>query len=272
MKIALTNLCKLEDFAKHKTYQDAMSFLHEENIEYLDFCSGDSDFDNLVSRFNESLDSEADIIWVVCGGWSCIKTLDKIDWEKVVASNKKFYGLSDFTHFSSKAVSLGVNCYYGQGLAHIKQFFPTKDSRKFIVNFLKTGNPNSNLAKSLSVNTEDLDINRVKVVGGHMLIFAFMQSQLNIHLKERYVFLEYHHDANGIELKELEYYLDQVLYTIKNNLPKGFILGRCLLKDFEGTEMKVEEINNFLVSKLLRYKLPIYYIDHFNNIISFCKR
>ncbi|QQR93203.1 LD-carboxypeptidase [bacterium] len=270
MKIALTNLCKLEDFAKHKTYQDAIGFLHEENIEYLDFCSGESDLDNLVAKFNKSLDSEADIIWIVCGGWSCIKTLEKIDWGKVVASNKKFYGLSDFTHFSSKAVSLGITCYYGQGLVYIKQFFPTNNSREFIVNFLKTGDAGSSMAKSLSSNTEDLDINKVKITGGHMLIFAFMQNQININLQERYLFLEYHHGANGIELKELEYYLDQVLYVIKNNLPKGFILGRSLLKNFDGTEIKIEEINEFLVSKLEKLNLPIYYVDHFNNIITFC--
>ncbi len=270
MKIALTNLCKTEDFAKHVSYQEALNFLDEEGVEYLDFCSGDSDLDNLVSRFNESLSSEVDIIWVVCGGWSCLKALDKIDWKKVVESNKKFYGLSDFTHFSSKAVSLGVKCYYGQGLTYIKQFFPTTDSRKFIVNFLKTGFPSANLAKSLLVNSKELDVNREKIVGGHMLIFAFMQNQININLKERYIFLEYHHGANGVELKELEYYLNQVLYTINNNFPKGFILGRSLLKNLDGTELRIEEINDFLVSKLLRYRLPIYYIDHFNNIVTFC--
>lgn len=269
MKIALTNLCKPEDFAKHKNYQDAINFLHEENIDYLDFCSGESDLDNLIRKFNESLDSEADIIWVVSGGWSCIKTLDKIDWEKVLTSNKKFYGLSDFTHFSSKAVSLGITCYYGQGLTHIKQYWPTVDSRKFIVNFLETGSPNSNSAKALFGDTEDLDINKIKIVGGHMLIFAFMQSQLNINLKERYVFLEYHNGANGIELNELEYYLDQVLYVTKDNLPKGFILGRSSLKNFDSTEINLEEINNFLVSKLSKLKLPVYYINHFDNIITF---
>ncbi len=269
MKIALTNLCKSEDFAKHKSYQDAVDFLNEENIDYLDFCSSISDINVLTEKFNESLESNADLIWVVGGGWACIKTLDKINWDKVASTNKVFYGLSDFTHLSSKAVSLGAKCYYGQGLAYIKQFFPTKDSRKFIVDFLKTGNPNSNLAKPLSVSTEELDINKEKVVGGHLLIFSFMQSQLKIDLKERYLFLEYHHSANGTELEELEYYLNQLLYVIKDNLPKGFILGRHLLKDFGGKEIEVGEINDFLTSKLLKYNLPVYYIDHFNNVVTF---
>ncbi len=267
MKIALVNLCKEEDFSKHKTYQDCISFLEEEGIDYLDFCSGHDDLDILVKKFNDSLSSEADIVWFVCGGWTCLKVLDKIDWDKVVASKKKFYGLSDFTHFSSKATSLGLNCYYGQGLAHIKQFFPTTESRQFIVDFLKTGVPNYSLAEPLSPNTKALDISKVKIVGGHMLIFTFMQNQLSVNLKDKYLFLEYHHSANGLSLQEIEYYLNQVLFTIKDNLPQGFILGRHMLKDFEGEEIKVEEINNFLTSKLLKYNLPVYYMNHFHNIV-----
>jgi muramoyltetrapeptide carboxypeptidase LdcA involved in peptidoglycan recycling len=165
MKIALTNLCDTEDFAKHKNYQDSIDFLEEENIEYLDFCTGEGTIEGMVTKFHQSLDSDADLIWVIRGGLSCIKALDKIDWKKVVLSKKKFYGLSDFTHFSAKAVSLGLTCYYGQGLAKIKQYFPTIDNRKFIVNFLKTGNPNSNKAKSLSSTIEDLDIDKTKIVG-----------------------------------------------------------------------------------------------------------
>ncbi|MCX6823095.1 MAG: LD-carboxypeptidase [candidate division SR1 bacterium] len=270
MKIAITNLCSIGDFAKHRNYQDSMNFLKEENIEYIDFCSGEATIEGMVKKFNQSLDSDADLIWVISGGLSCIKTLDKIDREKVVSSNKKFYGLSDFTHFSTRAVSLGLTCYYGQGLAKIKQYFPTIDDRKFIVNFLKTGNPNSSKAKSFSTSIEDLNIDKTRIVGGHMLLFTFIQSQVNIDLKDRHLFLEYHSSAIGEDLEELEYYLDQVLYIIKNNLPKGFILGRSELKNLDETEINIDEINNFLVSKLSTYNLPIYYIDHFNNVITFC--
>lgn len=270
MKIALTNLCNPEDFAKHKNYQDSIDFLHEENIDYLDFCSGEDEINGMVEKFNKALDSDADLIWVVRGGLSCIQTLDKIDWKKVASNNKKFYGLSDFTHFSTKAVSLGLKCYYGQGLTKIKQYFPTKENRKFISDFLKTGNPNSIKATSLFSSVEDLDINNIKVVGGHMLLFGFMQNQLNINLEDRYLFLEYHHSAIGEGLNELEYYLNQVLYVIKNNLPKGFILGRSELRNFDCSEINIKEINDFLVSKLTSYNLPIYYVDHYNNVITFC--
>jgi hypothetical protein len=66
-----------------------------------------------------------------------------------------------------------------------------------------------------------------------MFLFAFMQGQLNIDLKDRYLFLEYHHSSIGEGLNELEYYLDQMLYITKNNLPRGFILGRSELRNID---------------------------------------
>jgi hypothetical protein len=109
----------------------------ENKIEYLDFASGVEKIDGMVEKFNQSIISDAEIVWIIRGGNKCIQTLDKLDWDNIVKSNKPFYGLSDFTHFSTMAVSKGITCFYGQGLTRIKQYFPTENDRKFIADFLK---------------------------------------------------------------------------------------------------------------------------------------
>lgn len=269
MKIALTNLCETEDFAKHKTYVDSISFLNENNIEYINFASGADTINSMVEKFSQALDSDAKLIWVVCGGNKCIQTLDKLDWDKIVASGKKFYGLSDFTHFSTMAVSEGVKCYYGQGLTNIKEYFPLAPERQFIVDLLKTGVPTSKNAQPLAHSISDLNVSKEKIVGGHLLIFALMQGQLKIDLKNRYVFMEYHTEALGESLDDLGYYIDQLLYVLKGNMPKGFILGRTEMKNIDGSQMAIEDINGYCVEKLSEYNLPVFYLDHFKNTVTF---
>ncbi len=269
MKIALTNLCKTEDFAKLSSVDESISFLNENKIEYLDLASGVEKIDDMVEKFNQSINSDADLVWIIRGGNKCIQTLDKLDWDNIVKSDKKFYGLSDFTHFSTIAVSKGITCFYGQGLTRIKQFFPSENERKFIADFLKTGIPFSENAKALAFANNDLDVSNEKIVGGHLLIFTLMQSLLKIDLRNRYLFIEYHTGAIGEDLDDLGYYLDQLLYVVKDNLPKGFILGRTEMKNFDNSKISIEEINKYSVDKLLKYNLPIYYLDHFKNTITF---
>lgn len=269
MKLALTNLCDPEDFTKHEYYQDSIGFLREAGLDYLDFFSERNNVSSMVEGFNQALYSDAELIWVIRGGLSCLLTLDEIDRTQVVSSKKKFYGLSDFTHYSTKAASLWVTCYYWPVLAKIKQYFSTVESRQFIVDFLKTGTPNPCDAMPLHKDARKLDLSSVKIVWGHMLIFAFMQNKLDLDLTDRYLFLEYHHSDAGKRRSDLEFYVNQILYVIKNNLPRGFILGKSKIKNIDGSEMSVAEVNNFFVSKLSSCDLPIYYIDHYNNIITF---
>lgn len=269
MKIALVNLCKTEDFAKHERYEESLNYLKEENIDYLDFASGADTIEKMVESFNKALDSDADLLWVIRGGLECIQTLDKINWEKIKNSNKTFWGLSDFTHFSTMAVSKGAKCFYGQGFPKIKLYFPKKEEREFILQFLKTGNPVSEDANALYLAENDLDISKEKLIGGHLTLFTFMQSQLNIDLKNRFLYLEYHHSAIGEDLDDLNYYIDQLLYIIKDNMPKGFILGNTDLRNIDGKKFGIEEINKSLIEKLKKYNLPIYYLDHFINTITF---
>ena len=269
MKIALVNLCKTEDFTKFKYYQESIDFLNEENIDYLDFVSGADTIDLMVKKFNDALTSKADLLWFVCGGLTCIQTLDKIDWVKVVSSKKKFYGLSDFTHFSTMAIAKGLTCYYGQGLSRIKQYFPDKKDREFIVKLLRIGVPVLEKAKSLFLSSSDLDVSKEQIVGGHLTIFTFMQNQLKINLADRYLFIEYHNSAIGEGLNEIGYFMDQMLYILKNNFPKGFILGRTELKNIDNSIINIGEINKYLVEKLSRYNLPVFYLDHYKNTVTF---
>lgn len=269
MKIALTNICETEDFAKHKTYADAISFLNENSIDYVDFSSGAETIGSLIEKFNQALDSDAELVWVVRGGNKCIQTLDKLNWSKVVASGKSFYGLSDFTHFSTMAVSKGVKCYYGQGLTHIKEYFPDAPDRQFIVNLLKAGVPTAKNAQPLAHSISDLDISKEKIIGGHLLVFTLMQGQLKIDLKNRFAFIEYHTEALGESLDDLGYYIDQLLYILKGNMPKGFVLGRTEMKNADGSQIAIEDINKYYVEKLSEFNLPIFYLDHFKNTVTF---
>lgn len=269
MKIALVNLCKTENFINHKSYQDSISFLIENKIEFLDFASNAETICEMIESFHNALDSDADLIWVIRGGNKCIQTLDKIDWGKVVGSKKVFYGLSDFTHFSTVAVSYGVTCYYGQGLVNIKTYFPDPSERRFIVDFLRSGTPAPENAIALANSITDLNLLNEKIVGGHIVIFTLMQSQLEIRLKDRFVFIEYHTGAVGEVLDDLGYYIDQLLYVLKDNLPNGFILGRTEMHNFDGSQIAIKEINKFSAEKLAATGLPVYYLDHFKNTVTF---
>lgn len=269
MKIALTNLCKTEDFAKHKTYENSISFLRENGIEFFDFASGAEKIDDMVKGFNDSLESDADLVWVIRGGNKCIQTLDKLDWNKAVNSGKKFYGLSDFTHFSTMAVAKGLTCYYGQGLTNIKEYFPDPSERKFIADFLISGMPQCGNAQPLVNADRELQMENLRVVGGHLLIFSLMQSQLQIDLNDRFVFFEYHTGALGENLDDLGYYVDQLLFVLKNNMPKGFILGRTEIRNSDESQIKIEAINEYCINKLSNFGIPVYYIDHFKNTITF---
>lgn len=269
MRIALVNLCKTEDFKDHKSYQDSIDFLHENNIDFIDFASGIRSVDEMIESFHKALDSDASLVWVIRGGNKCIQTINKINWNKVVESKKLFYGLSDFTHFSTKAVSKGAICYYGQGLTNIKSYFPNSSERQFIADFLVSGTPVSENPTALANSKSDLSISDEKIIGGHLQIFTLMQSQLKVDLKDRFVFIEYHTGAVGEDLEDLGYYIDQLLYVLKDNMPKGFILGRTEMRNFDNSQISIDEINEYSSLKIAKTGLPVYYLDHFKNTITF---
>lgn len=267
MRIALVDLCRADDFAKHPSYVDSISFLREEGIDFLDFATGTDSLDAKVQRFHEALKSDADLVWVIRGGLTCITVLDKIDWDLVTRSGKSFYGLSDFTHFSAMAALRGVTCYYGQGLKDIMKYLPKASDRAFVASFLKTGEHVCAVPQPL-LGAEPIDLRKAHVVGGHILLFNFMQRGLNLVLKDRYVFIEYHSAARGEGLDDLGYYLDQLLYACNENKPKGFILGHIELEKADHEQIETAAINDYCARKLSSHG-PVHYVDHFTNTIKF---
>jgi len=259
MKIALVNLTKLKDYATRGSYVDDMQFLKDSTIDYVDYCSGRENFDDLLAGFHEAVaNPEIDLVWFVSGGTTLIKYLDRINWELVSTTKKKYLGISDFTHFSYKATLLGCECYYGAGLADIMFYFPKEEQRKHIVNFLKEGT-----FKELANNLNDEHI-----VGGHTIITTFMLTQEPINLSDKVLFLEYH-NIPGEGFIEMEYYFDQLFYSIKNNVPKAFILGHSLMTDENGELIDYKKINEFLKPLFTRFGKEVYEVDHFQQLIKF---
>ena len=107
MKIALVNLCRIQDFSKTKYYESSLEFLKENDIEFVDYFSGRETPSDLLKGFHEALkNKDIELVWFIQGGSDLIKFLDKIDWDLVKQSNKEYLGLSDFTHFAFKAVAV----------------------------------------------------------------------------------------------------------------------------------------------------------------------
>jgi muramoyltetrapeptide carboxypeptidase LdcA involved in peptidoglycan recycling len=267
MKIALVNFARYEKFNSTASFKKDLEFLKENNIDYIDYCFNSNKREDLLTGFSKALaNPEIDLIWFVCGGNKTIKFLDDIDWETVNKANKIYAGASDFTHFSFKAVKNGQTCYYGTSLQEIKKYHPSAKSRKYLVDFLRTGKIEKYDHINLYKNIKDL--NEEKIIGGHSFLTTFMLNQTKIDLKNRFLFIE-HHYIPGEDLEDLEYFIDQLKIVIKGNLPKGFILGHSMLFTKNKKFVNINIINKKLVECLKEYSLPIAYIDHFKQIVKF---
>jgi muramoyltetrapeptide carboxypeptidase LdcA involved in peptidoglycan recycling len=267
MKIGLVNLAKFKKYKNTPNYKDDISFLKENSLDFVDYCSSyDKEKDLLQGFYSALKNPEIGIVWFVCGGEKLIKFLDKIDWKLVKKSNKAFIGTSDFTHFAFKVAEINQPAYYGNGLKNIKLYHSTKKSRQYMVDFLRTGKVNKYKYRNLFKKVDNL--NNEKIVGGHLLISTFMLGELKINLSNRYLFIE-HHYIPGEKLIDLEFFFDQLKMRIKHNKPKGFILGHTILYDKNGKRMNIGIINKKIVGWLKEYNKPIAYLDHFNQVIKF---
>ena len=70
-------------------------------------------------------------------------------------------------------------------------------------------------------------------------------------------------------MEDLGYLLDQLFYVINNNAPKAIILGHIELSKLDGGTISSDEINSYCKNKIHALNIPVYYIDHFKNIIRF---
>jgi len=265
MKVALVNLCKIEDISLLSSFSSDISFLNENQIEYVDYASGKNTREDLLKGFHDALkDKTVGLVWFVQGGNSLISFIENIDWDLVVSSEKKFLGISDFTHFSMTAVSKGVKCYYGLALKKIKKYY-SEDNLARISNFLKLIS-GQNIIPDENENYYSLD--NIKITGGHLTSLIFMIEHYRINLKNTVLFIE-HHYIPGENFDDLAYYIDQLLITIKENKPESIILGHTILFDENNNEINFNEINDFFSKRLVGTGIPVSSVDHFIKPILF---
>lgn len=167
------------------------------------------------------------------------------------------------------AIKLGQICYYGTNLRRISEHFYsnkfTSRDRKKLVSFLKNGleveYKYKNLFKKVT-NFKD-----EKVIGGHLIIDTFMIQQMKINLSKHFLLIEYHLTSSDT-IGELEFFMDQLKIVIKNNLPKGFVLGWSQVYNKNGKILKQDIINKCFVDNFKEYNLPIIYIDYIKSPVK----
>lgn len=267
MKLALVNLCKIEDFSKSPSYNDSMVFLKENGIDYADYMSDRATPEALLDGFHQALrDPSVDLVWFVQGGNALVTILEDIDWNLVATCGKAFFGLSDFTHFSLKSATLGATCYYGQGLKRVTNYLPTAADREFLVSFLKEGIVPP-IAANLIAGNHVSDLTQGHIVGGYSIASAVLLPNIQLDLSGSFLFFE-HHYLPGESLGDATYFLEAVKVYLRDNKPKGIILGHSLVSDQEGNWIHYEQINEHFSQALAELDVPIYSIDHFRTIVK----
>jgi len=270
MKIALVNLSKFEELSKVKKFKKDYNFLIKNNIDFVDYCLNYSKPKDLLKGFHNALrNPEIDLIWFARGGDKIMRFFDKIDWGLVKKANKKYLGFSDPTNFFFKAIELGQTCYYGINLRRTGEHFYSKrfteKERKALLGFLKDGKEVNYSHKDLFKEVDGLK--NEKIIGGHLLIDTFMIQQMKIDLSKYFLLVEYHLTSSDT-LGELEFFIDQLKIVMKNNLPKGFIIGWSQVYNKNGKMLKQGIVNKCFVENLKEYNLPIIYIDHIKSPIK----
>ncbi|MCW1891690.1 MAG: LD-carboxypeptidase [Candidatus Uhrbacteria bacterium] len=245
--------------------------MKSEGFEYIDFASGAKSMKQKIEGFHEALKSDADLVWFVRGGYSCIQALPLINWNLVQESKKSFYGLSDFTHFAWMAISRGVPVFYGQSLTSFGKYFPLAADREFLFSFLRTGRLSPLFLNPLTPSSASIDLSLTPMIGGHATLTLLMLLQYPIDLHDRFLFLEYHPGGVGEGMRDIGYYLENLIQALQrtNNLPKGFVFGQSMLPQPDGSMIPWREINVFCAERVSHLNLPVYEVDHFKHVIPF---
>lgn len=280
MKIALVNLCSIEDIAKWKTYSEDINFLKNNNIDYIDYASGRSTKEELFSGFLEAVnDKDVSVVWFACGGTTLVQYLHLFDWDKIRESKKVFVGSSDFTHFSIIANSYSIPCFYGLTLKRISKFY-SHDEQEEISNFLKEISTTSITDSSNDIDTNNqqekiqklprtFSDNKSAITGGCLLPILFLLRDYNISFANKSLFIE-HHYAEGESYDDLEYMIRQLCISLNNNIPLSLILGHSMFYNKEGGEIEYSEVNKFISKITTEYfpELEISEVDHFKKCIT----
>lgn len=266
MKVAIVNLARFKKISESKTINKDLEYLNRWNIQYADYCFNEDKKERLVELFNKALvDNNIDIIWFAAGGVKTLNCIDFIDWESIKTQNKIFLWESDLTHLAIPLVSMGKTFYYWPSL-NLSRQNPNFEDVQYVMDFLKTGKIKKYKYNNLLWQIEVLD--ESKIVWWHLILTSFMLWRHPIDLSNRYLFIE-HHYIPGETTEELWYWLEQLKYTIKNNLPRGFVIWKTILTSADGGIIDIETINDCMVLALKEFNLPIVYLDHSKQIIKF---
>lgn len=265
IKVGLVNLSKLEKFRENPSFQNDICFLTENNIDFVDYCLDYDKPEDLLRGFHKALKNpEIDLIFFVRGGEKLTRFVNDIDWSLVKRANKKYIGFSDPTNFFFFATRYGQTCYYGTNLLNIHDRFNsdkfTEVDRKALVNFFKTGEEVPYNCKALF--KEPVDLAQEKIIGGHLCISTFMLQYFSeFKISDNYLLLEYHLGRFS-SFADLEFFIDQLKLIIRQDLPKGFVLGWSQLFNPNDSLMDADKVNQCFVDNLKEFDLPIMYVDH----------
>lgn len=265
MKLAIINLCTIEDISKRSSYQDDITFLSQYAVPFIDYAAGKETGQELLDGFHEALrDDSVSIIWFYQGGNRLVEFLDLIDWDLVVSSKKVFLGVSDFTHFAILAHVKGVRCFYGLALKNICTYFSDNDQKEIADLLLGIINQDENRV----ANSARIFSLGESICGGHILIFLLMMKRSFVDLRGKNLFIEYH-DAPGKTLEDVGFYIEHLMYFLKENKPNSIVLGHSLIFDTQGNPIDFTVINDYFTKRLQPLGIPIQSVDHFKKVISF---
>ena len=268
-KVALVNLSKFADVGTAPEFQKGLAVLAMHGIATVDYASAHLEPQTMVHGLHQAIDDPSvSVILTYSGGNTAISCLDLIDWEKVGYSGKVFAGLSDFTHFSWKAVESGAQCVYGLALKDFVKYRITEEERRPGIEFLKSGKVVSIAPVLLRGSDVVTDWNIEKIIGGHSFISMLMVQESKINLSSRILMLEHHYNQ-AEDLGDLRYWGQALSRAFRSNRPKAVLLGRSMIMDAEGGSTSFESANNVFCDALDALGCPVYVIDHFAHLIPF---
>ncbi len=244
-KIAIVNLAnplkKLNNTLKSKID-------NIKNFVFVDYTGNENDY---LEQFHNALrDKTIDVIWFLCGGTNCIKTVNLINWNLVSKSKVIFLGSSDITHFflfsqknsSQKFYYFSNFVDFGVNLNEISL------SKLFLLLKKKT------LNLRFKNKTISLDTGSANIVGGHSIISSLFVNKLSLSLnKKNYYFWEHHGNFETVQM--YQYWLEVLKFNCKNLRIKNIILGNSLVYE---DNIKIDFDQQYKIAKEILSETVVY--------------
>ena len=268
-KVAVINLSIPVDISQAAEFQQACTVLAQYGIEVVDYASGRTEPQSMAQGVREAIeDPDVTTVLAFSGGNMAISCLDYIDWQKVGNSGKVFAGLSDFTHFSWKAVEAGADCAYGTSLKDFVKYRLTDAERQPVIEFLKTGKVAPFSPLLLHGEGVVKEWSKESIIGGHSFISLLMAAESSLPMADRVLMLEHHY--NGAEsLDDLQYWGAALARVFAKNPPKAVLLGHSMVMGSDGQLASPDSANEVFCIGLAPLNRSVYYVDHFTTLVPF---